>query len=245
MGNVISVLEAIASKAIQESFGSELPPDSELLKPEITQSTQSQFGHYQCNNALKLAKALKKNPREVAARLIAHFAAPFIEKLEAAGPGFINITLSSAYLAERIHNVLIDERLGVPLPAHRQRIIVEFSSPNIAKELHVGHIRSTIIGDALARLFEFLGHNVLRLNHVGDWGTQFGMLITYMQEHAADVLSGSISTDLSHLLQWYKASKKRFDEDPDFKKRAQLKVVDLQSGDSDTLRAWRDNLRDF
>src|SRR5690349_7869082 len=120
MENVISVLEAIAAKAIQESFGSELPSDSELLKPEITQSTQPQFGHYQCNNALKLAKALRKSPRDVAARLIAHCAAPFIEKLEVAGPGFINITLSSAYLAERIRDALVDERLGVPLPAHRQ-----------------------------------------------------------------------------------------------------------------------------
>lgn len=242
MQNVISILDEIASRAIRESFGQDLP--SELLQPEVAQSKQLQFGHYQCNNALKLGKTLKQNPRQVAERLIEHFktsvsGVAFIEKLEVAGPGFINITLSSAYLAQRVHAILLDPRVGVSLPEHRQKIIVEFSSPNIAKELHVGHIRSTIIGDALARLFEFLGHDVLRLNHVGDWGTQFGMLIAYMQNHTPEVLSGERSTDLSELLQWYKASKKCFDEDPQFKKRAQLKVVDLQSGDPETLRSWK------
>ncbi len=244
MQNVIAILHEIASTAIRESFGKDLSADSDLTDAEITHSTQPQFGHYQCNNALKLAKALKKNPREVAERLIGHFTRSqngiaLIEKLEVAGPGFINITLSPEYLAQRVHAALLDERIGVPHPARRQKIVVEFSSPNIAKELHVGHIRSTIIGDALARLFEFLGHDVLRLNHIGDWGTQFGMLITYMQQHVPDVLSGRRSTDLSELLQWYKASKKSFDEDPQFKKRAQLKVVDLQGGDPETLRSWK------
>lgn len=244
MHNLIDILHGMAAKAILEGFGKDLLAHSDLLEAEVTHSTQPQFGHYQCNNALKLAKALKKNPREVAASLIAHFAvslegAPLIEKFEIAGPGFINITLSSDYLAQRVHSALLDSRVGVPLPPKRQKIIVEFSSPNIAKELHVGHIRSTIIGDALARLFEFLGHHVLRLNHVGDWGTQFGMLITYMQEHAPDVLTGKRSTDLAELLQWYKASKKCFDDDPQFKKKAQLKVVDLQSGDPETLTSWK------
>ncbi len=244
MQNVITILQEIADRAILAKFGKELPAQSELLNAEITQSTQPQFGHYQCNNALKLAKALKKNPREVAQQLITHFntsfeGALFIEKLEAAGPGFINIAISPEYLAQRIHAILSDERVGVPLPCKRQKIIVEFSSPNIAKELHVGHIRSTIIGDALARLFEFLGHHVLRLNHVGDWGTQFGMLIAYMEQHVPDVLAKRRHTDLSELLQWYKGSKKCFDEDPQFKKRAQLKVVALQSGDPETLYSWK------
>jgi len=244
MQNVITILQEIASRAILAKFGKDLPAHSELLDAEITHSTQPQFGHYQCNNALKLAKELKKNPREIAQQLIAHFDTSFqgarvIQKLEAAGPGFINIAISPEYLAQRIHAILSDPRVGVPLPLKRQKIVVEFSSPNIAKELHVGHIRSTIIGDALARLFEFLGHDVLRLNHIGDWGTQFGMLITYMQQHVPDVLAGKRHTDLSELLQWYKASKKCFDEDPQFKKRAQLKVVDLQSGDPETLHSWK------
>ena len=176
-------------------------------------------------------------------QLIAHFdrtlnGHAFIDQLEIAGPGFINITLSKEYLSQKVHEILIDEHVGVALPKPK-KIIVEFSSPNIAKELHVGHIRSTIIGDALARLFEFLGHDVLRLNHVGDWGTQFGMLINYMQQHAPQVLAEEQQTDLSELLEWYKAAKRCFDEDPQFKKSAQLKVVDLQNGDAQTLRAWK------
>lgn len=235
---LLASLHAIADKALVASFGGEAIP------AEITQCTQAALGHYQCNTALKLAKTLKKNPREVAQQLITHFdttlhGMPFIERLEVAGPGFINITLSSAFLAAKTQAILTDPRVGVPLPERRQRVIVEFSSPNIAKELHVGHIRSTIIGDALARLFEFLGHDVLRLNHIGDWGTQFGMLITYMHEHAADVLAGTRTPELSELLAWYKASKQCFDEDPQFKKRAQLRVVALQSGDVETLAAWK------
>ncbi len=161
-----------------------------------------------------------------------------ISKMEIAGPGFINIFLTPAFLSSEINHVLHDPRLGVPPPYPKQRIIVEFSSPNIAKELHVGHLRSTIIGDCLARVFEFLGHDVLRLNHIGDWGTQFGMLITYMREHVPEVLEGKKQTDLVSLMQWYRASKKCFDEDPEFKKRSQLQVVKLQGGDEVALASW-------
>lgn len=236
--NILTLLHEMADQALAASFGTEAIP------AEITPCKEPHLGHYQCNNALKLAKTLKRNPREVASQLIAHFnqekdSLQLIERLEIAGPGFINITLSPAFLAEKTLAILADERVGVPLPKKQQKIIVEFSSPNIAKELHVGHIRSTIIGDALARLFEFLGHDVVRLNHIGDFGTQFGMLITYMQEHAAAVLAGKKETDLSQLLTWYKASKKCFDEDPEFKKRAQLRVVALQSKDPDTVAAWK------
>jgi arginyl-tRNA synthetase len=236
--NILTVLHEMADKAITATFGEVDAPS------EITPCKEEHLGHYQCNNALKLAKLIKKNPREVATQLIEHFkqqqeGLQIIERLDIAGPGFINITLSAAFLAQKTQAILTDERVGVPLPAKRQKIIVEFSSPNIAKELHVGHIRSTIIGDALARLFEFLGHNVIRLNHIGDWGTQFGMLITYMQEHARSVLAGERETDLPELLSWYKASKKCFDDDPEFKKRSQLRVVALQSGDAQTLSAWK------
>ncbi len=214
------------------------------VKPEITISTQPQFGHYQCNNALKLAKELKKSPRDVAKEMVAAWEklpdyGSMIEKLEIAGPGFINIFLKTSFLSDQITKVFHDPRLGVSFPGHLQRVIVEFSSPNIAKELHVGHLRSTIIGDCLARLFEFLGHDVLRLNHIGDWGTQFGMLIAYMRQEVPAVLEGKQSTDLPTLMGWYRASKKRFDEDAAFKKEAQLQVVKLQGGDEVALAAWQ------
>lgn len=233
MENLICLLEHQASHALKLAIGQD-------ARPEITPSTQPQFGHYQCNNALKLAKELKGNPRAIAQKIVDHWPRDggMIEKMEIAGPGFINIFLAPSFLSEQINQVYHDQRLGIPLPSQIERIIVEFSSPNIAKELHVGHLRSTIIGDSLARLFEFLGHDVLRLNHIGDWGTQFGMLIAYMREEAADVLEGKVKTDLTALMGWYRASKKRFDEDPDFKKRAQLQVVKLQGGDEVALAAW-------
>lgn len=233
MDTLIHLLEAQASKALKVAVEQD-------VSPEITPSTQPQFGHYQCNNALKLAKELKKNPREVAQKIIDAWKPDptMISKMEIAGPGFINIFLTPAFLSSEINHVLHDPRLGVPPPYPKQRIIVEFSSPNIAKELHVGHLRSTIIGDCLARVFEFLGHDVLRLNHIGDWGTQFGMLITYMREHVPEVLEGKKQTDLVSLMQWYRASKKCFDEDPEFKKRSQLQVVKLQGGDEVALASW-------
>ncbi len=237
MINLIHVLEGQVHEVLKTIA-------AHSVRPEITISTQPQFGHYQCNNALKLAKELKKSPREVALAIVAAWEKldgyPFmISKLEIAGPGFINIFLDTKFLSHTITEVLHDPRLGVPPPSHIQRIIVEFSSPNIAKELHVGHLRSTIIGDCLARLFEFLGHDVLRLNHIGDWGTQFGMLIAYMRAHVPDVLEGRKSTDLPTLMGWYRASKKQFDEDPAFKKEAQLQVVKLQGGDEAALAAWQ------
>ncbi|MBS0603684.1 MAG: arginine--tRNA ligase [Verrucomicrobia bacterium] len=244
MRNIISDLFEKADGAIRSAFGS-VVEDPKLLESEVTPSTQAQFGHYQCNSALKIGKALRISPREAAEKIVANFdtkaanGSEMISKLEIAGPGFINITLAPAFLASQIDILLSDERLGVPLPDKIQKVIVEFSSPNIAKELHVGHLRSTIIGDAIARLFEFLGHDVLRLNHIGDWGTQFGMLIAYMQEKVPEVLQGKVQTDLIQLMGWYKESKKRFDEDPEFKKRAQLQVVKLQGGDKEAKVAWQ------
>ena len=235
MKNLIRVLE----DQVQEVL-SQIHP----VSPEVTISTQPQFGHYQCNNALKVGKELKKNPREIAQMIKAGWEklpefSTMIEKLEIAGPGFINVFLKTSFLSDQITQALHDPRLGVAIPMHIERIIVEFSSPNIAKELHVGHLRSTIIGDSLARLFEFLGHDVLRLNHMGDWGTQFGMLIAYMRAEVPEVLEGKKSTDLPTLMGWYRASKQRFDADPAFKKEAQLQVVKLQGGDEVALAAWQ------
>lgn len=233
MQNLISILRVKAEEAIHAAFGVQ-------FEAEITLSTQVQFGDYQCNSALKIGKALSITSRLAADKIVAHFDTnEMIETLSIAGPGFINIKLRPSFLATQINAVLKDPRLGVPLPEKAQKVVIDFSSPNIAKELHVGHLRSTIIGDAIARLFEFLGHNVLRLNHIGDWGTQFGMLIAYMEENVPEVLSGKTQTDLTELMTWYKLAKKRFDEDPDFKKRAQLKVVSLQSGDPDARSAWK------
>ncbi len=245
METMIRELHQKFDAALKSAFQSEFPSGSELLCSEITQSTQAQFGHYQCNSALKIAKELKKSPREVAAQIVQHLdkgagdGKPMLAKLEIAGPGFINITIDSAFLSGQTTELVRDPRLGVPLPKRKERVIVEFSSPNIAKELHVGHLRSTIIGDSIARLLEFLGHDVLRLNHIGDWGTQFGMLIAYMQEDVPEVLDGKVETELPQLMQWYKQAKKRFDEDPEFKKRSQLQVVELQGGDEKSLRAWQ------
>lgn len=233
MLNILTELEEKIKKALVGAFG------REDIFPEITPSTQPQFGDYQCNNGLKLAKELKLNPREVAQKLMDQIDRFGISKIEIAGPGFLNITLDPLFVAQQINGMLHDPHLGVPLPAHPQTVIVEFSSPNVAKELHVGHLRSTIIGDSLARVFEFMGHRVLRLNHVGDWGTQFGMLISYMRKNVPDVLSGKVKADLPSLMEWYRASKKDFDTDPEFKKEAQLSVVKLQGGNEATLAAWK------
>ncbi|MCB1109664.1 MAG: arginine--tRNA ligase [Chlamydiia bacterium] len=234
MKNLTTQLQEQASAIIQECF-----PEVDSVA-DVTQSTNPQFGHYQCNSAMKLAKSLKSNPRKVAEQIVEKWPKDgVIEKLEIAGPGFINITLSPSFLSKQATEAAADPRLGVPALEEKKKIIVEFSSPNVAKELHVGHLRSTIIGESLARLFEFLGHDVLRLNHIGDWGTQFGMLITYLKEKEPGVLSGEKEADLSSLMNWYRASKKVFDADPEFKKRAQLQVVSLQGGEEDALQAWK------
>jgi len=234
----------ILRKKFQSAILSAYPQLAHQELPlEVVQSTQTQFGHYQCNSAMKLAKLLGLKPRTIAESLVANFDSlldekPMVQTLSIAGPGFINVTLTSQFLSNYVDNMLKMPHFGLDMPSHPQRIIIDFSSPNTAKEMHVGHLRSTIIGDCLARLFEFLGNDVLRLNHVGDWGTAFGMLIAYMKQNAAQVLQGKENTDLTHLVTWYKASKQRFDADSDFKKQAQTEVVALQSGDEETLKAW-------
>jgi arginyl-tRNA synthetase len=233
MQTIAQRLEDVFYSAFIAAFG------SGAQRAELTQATQEKFGHYQCNSALKLAKDLSKNPREVASTIIdAVDADELIEKLEIAGPGFINITLKASFLESEIEKLIQDDHYGVPKVANKKQVIVEFSSPNIAKELHVGHLRSTIIGDSIARLLEFLGYDVLRLNHVGDWGTQFGMLIAYLREFEPAFFTGKKTADLSELMEWYRSAKKHFDADPDFKKKAQLEVVKLQGGDEASLEAW-------
>jgi arginyl-tRNA synthetase len=177
---------------------------------------------------MKWAKELKQSPRALAealAKALKERPTP-LESVEVAGPGFLNLTLRPDFISDRLSAMLHSPRLLVPLPERVQRIIVEFSSPNVAKELHVGHLRSTIIGD------------VLRLNHIGDWGTQFGMLIAFLREEHPQIFAGTQKADLPQLMGWYRQSKEKFDKDPPFKKRAQLEVVALQRGDAASLQAW-------
>lgn len=240
MDNLSTTLQNQATKILEQCFSKEqIAP---FLPAEITPATQEKFGHYQCNSAMKIAQVLKQNPRQIAMQIVEkwkNLKDERVEKLEIAGPGFINITLAAPFLSKELTSVLKDERLGVPKLKEKKKILVEFSSPNVAKQLHVGHLRSTIIGDALARLFEFLGHDVLRLNHIGDWGTQFGMLITYLKEKHPQVLKDEKQADLSSLMDWYRESKKQFDLDLDFKKRAQAQVVELQKGEAFATKAWK------
>lgn len=207
---------------------------------EIGQSSQLRFGHYQCNTPMKLAKELGQPPRQIAENLIKNLPPnELIKSCEIAGPGFINIWIDDVYLSKILNEMLKSPTFGIEKPTHPLKIVIDFSSPNTAKEMHVGHLRSTIIGDCLANVFEFLGENVLRLNHVGDWGTAFGMLIAYIKKTHPKILDGEEKTDLSHLVSWYKESKLLFDSDNDFKKNAQQEVVALQGGDPKALKAWQ------
>ena len=241
MQTILKLLTQRLNEATQAAFP-DLDRGTIATSMEVVPSDK--FGHYQYNSAMKLSKALKQNPRQIAEQVVKNLSLktahgdPFIATVEIAGPGFINLTLAPSFLSQAVQQILLQPHLAIDLPAKKERIIIDFSSPNTAKEMHVGHLRSTIIGDSLARLFEFLGHDVLRLNHVGDWGTAFGMLIAYLKEEAPQVISGQETTDLSHLVAWYRISKQRFDSDPTFKKAAQLEVVSLQKGDSASQKAW-------
>lgn len=242
MKNIVTLLTELFEHAFYQAYP-DLATAEHRPNGDVTLSKSHNFGQYQCNAPLKLAKLLGLSPKTIAEQVIKHVSLMhdgerIIDKLEVAGPGFINIFIAREYISWRVTHMLRDKRFGIDYPEQPRSVIIDFSSPNVAKEMHVGHLRSTIIGDSLARVFEFLGHNVLRLNHIGDWGTSFGMLIAYMKQHASPVLAGQKSTDLTELVAWYKAAKKQFDDDADFKKSAQLEVVLLQNGDKNALAAW-------
>jgi len=195
----------------------------------------------QVNGALALAKRVGGNPRDIAQQVIdAGVLDGVASEVEIAGPGFLNVTLSAQFLAAQLATVASDHRLGVPPAAAVKTVVVDYSAPNVAKEMHVGHLRSTIIGDTLANVLEFSGHNVVRLNHVGDWGTQFGMLVEHLRDEYPAALSKETSqnVELGDLVLLYKAAKKRFDVDDDFKTRAREGVVKLQAGDPEAIAAW-------
>uniref|UniRef100_A0A131YTL5 Probable arginine--tRNA ligase, cytoplasmic n=1 Tax=Rhipicephalus appendiculatus TaxID=34631 RepID=A0A131YTL5_RHIAP len=218
------------------------PDVQEPLVP-VLPSTNDKFGDYQCNAAMPLSQALKKAgkpmaPMEVAKRILAELpASDVIGETSLAPPGFINITLNPAYIASSVRRIVTTGVLPPARTGPKKRVVVDFSSPNIAKQMHVGHLRSTIIGESLSRLLEFAGHDVLRLNHVGDWGTQFGMLIAHLQDRFPDYLVHS--PPIGDLQAFYKESKVRFDSDEEFKKRAYACVVKLQSHDQDMISAWK------
>jgi arginyl-tRNA synthetase len=231
MSSPSSVLTPLISAAIVEAFGSEFRRADPVLRP-------SQFADVQVNAALALAKRVGQAPREVAAEIAKHLDLEGIcATVEVSGPGFLNLTLDNDWIAREVTRIAADPRLGVPT-VDVQRIPIDYSAPNVAKEMHVGHLRTTVVGDALARTLEHLGHTVIRQNHIGDWGTPFGMLI----EHLLDVGEGSetarlVETDPNA---FYQAARAQFDADADFATRARARVVSLQAGDAETLRLWHD-----
>ena len=225
---------------LQQALGSAFGESFRDRDPLLTLASNPKFGDYQSNIALTLAKELQEKPRTLAQTLVDQLqVADLCDPPELAGPGFINLRLKPDYLAQQLQAMQRDDRLGVAPSAQPQRVVVDFSSPNIAKEMHVGHLRSTIIGDCVARILEFLGHDVVRLNHVGDWGTQFGMLITYLAEAYPDALTQADVLDLGDLVGFYKKAKQRFDEDEAFQAQARQRVVQLQAQDPETIQAWQ------
>ncbi|WP_412972827.1 arginine--tRNA ligase [Glaciecola sp. MF2-115] len=228
--NIHHLLSARFSQAIQ-AMGIEDAPIP------LSRSTRPDFGEYQFNGAMALAKQLKQKPRDIAEQILANVELDDIaSKLEVAGPGFINIHLKNDWLSQWCERALQDSKLTVE--AHESKtIVVDYSSPNLAKEMHVGHLRSTIIGDAVVNVLEYLGHNVIRQNHMGDWGTQFGMLLAHLNDQLAK--SSVAETALSDLEDFYRAAKVRFDNEDGFADRAREYVVKLQGGDLDCLRLWQ------
>ncbi|MDQ2098901.1 MAG: arginine--tRNA ligase [Tychonema bourrellyi B0820] len=236
MFSTTSKLKARFDKAFTAAFGE----SASGIDPMLTAASNPNFGDFQCNAAMSLGKKLKKSPRAIAQTIIENLdIADICETPEIAGPGFINLKLKPAYLEAEVRAIAIDPRLGISQIEAPQRIAIDFSSPNIAKEMHVGHLRSTIIGDAIARILEFLGHDVIRINHIGDWGTQFGMLIAYLREVHPEALTTANALDLGDLVAFYRQAKQRFDADETFKETARQEVVKLQAGAEDTRRAWK------
>ncbi len=236
MKSTLAQLTAQFDQAIVAAFGPDWVGTDHMLVP----TNNPKFGDYQANVAMSLAKPLKNNPRAIASQIVDQLdLSDLCEPPEIAGPGFINLRLKTDYLEQQLQQMQADPRLGVAPVVQPQRVIVDFSSPNIAKEMHVGHLRSTIIGDSIARVHEFMGHDVLRLNHVGDWGTQFGMLITHLKEACPDALEADSSVDIGDLVAFYKQAKQRFDSDDDFKTRSREAVVALQAGDDTATQAWK------
>ncbi len=257
MIEISSRLEEALNRAFIKVFPKEdrsSTTSSILTGSNLVPASKPEFGDFQVNCALSLAKELKQPPREIAQQITDQLQKDndFVQICNPpliAGPGFINLSINSKTLISEIHFRLNDKRLGVPLKQFsskkieegkiNNRVVIDFSSPNIAKEMHVGHLRSTIIGDSLARVLEFCGYEVIRLNHVGDWGTQFGMLITHLKEVVPEALHTKDVVEISDLVNFYRQAKKRFDEDQIFQNKSRSEVVNLQAGNQESLIAWQ------
>lgn len=231
--NILKLLEDHVIKAL---IAAGAPSDTPAM---VRPSARANFGDYQCNAVMAAAKKMGVPPRELAQKVIDQLQLDGIAaKIEIAGPGFINIYLAAPWLAQGLESALSDERMGVQPAQNKQTIVVDYSAPNVAKEMHVGHLRSTIIGDASVRTLEFLGHKVIRQNHLGDWGTQFGMLIAHLEEVEKENKQ-TIGMQLADLETFYREAKQRFDQDQAFADRARTYVVQLQAGDDYCTRLWK------
>ena len=255
MLEISTKLEEALNRALAKIFPREdrSPTTSSILESaNLVPASKPDFGDFQINCALALAKEIKQPPRQIAQQIADQLKKDSVfsrvcNEPIIAGPGFINLSINSKTLISEIYSRLNDKRLGVPLkefnPTKKEknnnRVIVDFSSPNIAKEMHVGHLRSTIIGDTLSRVLEFCGYEVLRINHVGDWGTQFGMLITHLKEVVPEALHTKDVVEISDLVNFYRQAKKRFDEDQNFQNKSRSEVVNLQAGEEGSLIAWQ------
>ncbi|MFD3734761.1 arginine--tRNA ligase [Streptomyces sp. NPDC058632] len=237
------------SDSVQQHLASALSatrPEAAGADPLLRRSDRAD---YQANGILALAKKAKANPRELAAEVVAHVVTgdELIKDVEVSGPGFLNITIADRAITANLAARYADpERLGVPVAADPGTTVIDYAQPNVAKEMHVGHLRSAVIGDSVVQLLEFTGENVVRRHHIGDWGTQFGMLIQYLDEHPheldhkdAENLQASGEEAMSNLDRLYKTARKLFDSDEEFKTRSRRRVVDLQAGDPRTLAIWQ------
>lgn len=228
-------IRQLVHTALQQLNHDGVLPDGLQPNIQVENARDKAHGDFASNIAMMLAKPAGMKPRDLAEKILAALPQDEqVSKVEIAGPGFLNFYQNHAALAQRLDAALNDSRLGIPAASAVQKVVVDLSSPNLAKEMHVGHLRSTIIGDAVARTLEFLGHEVIRQNHVGDWGTQFGMLLAYLQENPQ-----AEQSELADLEEFYRAAKQRFDESEEFATRARELVVQLQAGDAECLRLWR------
>jgi len=231
----MNIKQLLSEKVLAAMVAAGLPEDT---NPAVSISNRANFGDYQANGVMGAAKKLKTNPRELASKVVEHLDLDGIaENIELAGPGFINIHLSKDWLASQLTTIKGDAKLGVTQAEKPQTIVVDYSAPNLAKEMHVGHLRSTIIGDAVVRAFEFKGEKVIRQNHMGDWGTQFGMLLAHLSDKLA--ANEVAETALADLENFYREAKVRFDDEDGFADRAREYVVKLQSGDADCDKLWQ------
>lgn len=227
-------LHQLVAAEVEQAFSANRLTDQPII---LQPAKNRDFGDYQINGVMGAAKKTRQNPRELAQKVAnALQQNPLIATAEVAGPGFINLKLRPEKLAQYIKDSLQDEHLGIARNSKPQTIVIDYSSPNLAKEMHVGHLRSSIIGDSLNRVLTFLGHKVIAQNHVGDWGTQFGMLVAYLIEQQQN---GRADLELADLEQFYRNAKVRFDEDKNFADTARDYVVKLQSGDASVLALWQ------